>query len=138
MIDFRRMRWLIRKAGEAYNKWQEAEAAAVSIGSPRITDMPRSRDVGNPVERAVIKVEQVYDAYRETLQELQAMREELGPLIDELPDPDDKAIMRLRYMQGYSPEIIADSNLFPLGRRAVYNHLVHAEQVINCRRAQNG
>lgn len=103
----------------------------MSIGSPRLSDMPKSRDVGNPVERSVIKIEEIYQAYREALTELQAMRDQLEPLIDALPDPDDKALMRLRYIQGFSPEVIAESEMFPLARRAVYNHLFHAEQMIN-------
>lgn len=92
--------------------------------------MPKARTVSSTVERNVIKIEQIYEAYREAVDELDAMRRELKPLIDALDDPDDRAIMRLRYMDGYSPEVIADSNLFPLSKRAVYNHLRHAERSI--------
>ena len=53
------------------------------------------------------------------------MRFELDPLISKLERGDDRAIMRLRYIKGFSPEYIAEA----IGRtgRYVYYHISQAE-----------
>ena len=64
MIDFRRLRDLLNRLPDAWQQWQWAANDAAHIGSPIITDMPRSRDVGDPVARAVIKADNMYRAYQ--------------------------------------------------------------------------
>ena len=66
------------------------------------------------------------DAYREILDELQRMRDALDPLIDTLDNADDRAVMRLRYIKGYSPEDIADA--IYRTNRSIYYYLARAEK----------
>ena len=66
------------------------------------------------VADGAIQIDEVKRAYRETLGELEQMKRELDPLIDELENPDDRAVMRLRYIECYSPEDIAEGGETPL------------------------
>jgi DNA-directed RNA polymerase specialized sigma24 family protein len=53
------------------------------------------------------------------------MQRELDPLIDNLDKPDDRAVMRLRYIECYSPEDIAEA--IHRTDRSVYYYLSRAE-----------
>lgn len=132
MIDFRRMRWLISKLQRVQWDVEQKTANATRI-TTNITGMPRGGG-GNRQETALIILADVLDAYQDTRNELEAMRSELRPLLDALPDPDEKAIMRLRYMDGYSPEEIPA--MVKLSRASVYAHIKRAERKI--RGGQNG
>lgn len=132
MIDFRRMRWLISKLQRVQWDVERKMANATRITSV-ITGMPRGGS-GNRQEEAYVILADVLDAYKDTMDELDTMRAELKPFIDALPDPDEKAIMILRYMDGYSPEEIP--GMVKLSRASVYGHLKRAERKI--RGGQNG
>lgn len=54
------------------------------------------------------------------------MRQELQPMIDALEDPTAKALMRLRYMDGFTPGVIEKSSLFNMSRRGIYYKLREA------------
>lgn len=126
MIDFKRMRWLISKLQRVQWDVERKTANATRITSV-ITGMPRGGS-GNRQEEAYIILADVLDAYQDTIDELEAMRAELKPYLDALPDPDEKAIMRLRYMDGYSPEEIPA--MVDLSRASVYAHIKRAERKI--------
>lgn len=126
MIDFRRMRWLISKLQRVQWDVERKTANATRITSV-ITGMPRGGS-GNRQEEAYVILADVLDAYKDTMDELDTMRAELKPFIDALPDPDEKAIMILRYMDGYSPEEIP--GMVKLSRASVYAHLNRAERKI--------
>jgi len=126
MIDFRRMRWLMGKLDRI--KWdvERKEANATRITSV-ITGMPRGGG-GNRQEDAYVILADVLDAYREAIQELDDMRGELIPLIDSLPDPDGRAVMRMRYLDGYHPDEIATAIRRDV--RSVYRYLKRSERQI--------
>ena len=132
MIDFVRMRWLIKKCPRMEWEVEKKMAAATRITSC-VTGMPRGGK-GNRGEDAIIALSDVEDAYKEILDELKAMRKELAPLIDNLEDPDEKAAMRMRYIQGHRPTEIAKS-LYRTDR-SIYIYLKRAERRI--RGKQNG
>ena len=62
------------------------------------------------------------------LSELHDMRVILDPLINELDNADDRAVMRLRYIKGYSPEDIAEA--IHRSDRSIYYYLSRAEDQI--------
>lgn len=126
MIDFRRMRWLIGKLQRVQWDVERKMANATRITSV-ITGMPRGGG-GNRQEEANVILADVLDAYQDAAAELESMRTELKPLVDALPDPDEKAIMILRYFDGYSPEDIPE--MVKLSRATVYAHLNRAERKI--------
>ena len=61
-----------------------------------------------------------------TPEELKEMRDILEPIIDRINDPDERAIMRLRYLKGYGTESI--SNAIYKTERAVYYVLSRVEK----------
>lgn len=135
MIDFVRMRELIREAPRRCYAVEAARARAYGSGV-RLTGMPGGSSSGDKLERDAITIMEVEVAYLETLKELRVMQAELRPMIDRLEDAGERAVMRLRYLDGYSPDRIASSELVPMARMTVYRHLRRAEE--NIRRMQVG
>lgn len=134
MIDLERMRYLMRKIPDL--KWDvERRMANATRITSVLTGMPGGSGKNQKMEAAIIALVQVKKAYREAIAELDAMRQELTPLIDALEDPDEKAVMRLRYLDGHTPDEIAQ--MVNRARSGVYMYLTRAERQIR-RAAQNG
>lgn len=130
MINLYRMRQLMRQVPRKLWQIEQEEARATKITTV-LTGMPRGGSGRNQVEEGAIKLAELKEAYAETLGELHYMRIELEPLISELDNTDDRAVMRLRYIQGFSPEDIAES--IHRTDRSIYYYLSRAENEI-CRR----
>lgn len=128
-FDFQRMRYLIGKIPEARFRIEKARAKAEKMTSV-ITGMPHgSGGDHSPVEDGAIKIAELIAAYKEVVDELDGMREILNAYIDQLEDPDEKGIMRLRYMDGYTIPQIANAT-YKCDRR-VQQILRSAEQKIS-------
>ena len=124
MIILCRMRRLIKQVPPMLWDIELAEANATKI-TATITGMPRGSDNHSKVEDGAIKISALKDAYAEVIDELNVMREELSPLIDTLEDPDDRAVMRLRYIKGFRPEEFAHERYRTA--RSIYYYLKRAE-----------
>ena len=124
MVNLFRMRKLIRETVKLQWRKEQATAKATKITAV-LTGMPRGSGTGNQVEDGAIKISEVNDAYREVVAELEDMQKELDPLIDTLEKADDRAVMRLRYIKGYSPEDIAEA--IHRTDRSIYYYLSRAE-----------
>lgn len=129
MVDFVRMRWLIKKVPKLNFDIERAESNA-TISGIGYSDMPKAQSRGDRMERSVISLSDARDAYNEVINELNGMRKELIPMIDTLEDPDARAVMRLRYIHGYSPDEIADRNIALMSRASVYRWLRKSESAI--------
>ena len=127
MVNLYRMRWLMRVTIKARWKVEKAMANATKITTV-LTGMPRGGGSHDQVGDGAIKVDEVKQAYREVLAELEQMQKGLDPLIDHLDNPDDRAVMRLRYIECYSPEDIAEA--IHRTDRSVYYYLSRAEDQI--------
>lgn len=125
MIDFLRMRYLINKLPDILWDIEQKEANATRITS-NITGMPRGGGGLNQSENAKLALIDAKDAYREALKELEEMRHELEPQLLQLEDENERAIMRLRYIYGYSPGTIAQTISYH--PRTVYRYLMAAER----------
>lgn len=124
MVNLYRMRQLIRQTVKVQWKLEQEEARATKITTV-LTGMPRGGGNHDQVQDGAIKIAELKDAYREVLNELEEMRKVLDPLINSLENPDDRAVMRLRYIKGFSPEDIADA--ICKTDRSVYYYLSRAE-----------
>ena len=124
MINLYRMRKLIRDTVKLQWKVEQERAKATKI-TAAMTGMPRGSDNHSRVEDGAIKIADVTDAYREVVTELEAMRSELDPLISTLENADDRAVMRLRYIKGFSSEDIAEA--IHRTDRSIYYYLGRAE-----------
>ena len=124
MVNLFRMRQLMRFSIKARWKVEKEMARATKI-TTTLTGMPRGGAGHDQVAEGAIKIDEIKQAYRETLGELEQMQSELDPLIDNLDNPDDRAVMRLRYIECYSPEDIAEA--IHRTDRSVYYYLSRAE-----------
>lgn len=125
--DFLRMRYLMRRVPRLEWDMERKMSNAAKI-TTTITGMPRGSGNHSKVEDGAIILATVKDAYREVIAELEALRARLSPLIDMLEDPDEKAVMRMRYLNGLNPEQIA--LVICRSDRMVYIYLKRAERKI--------
>lgn len=124
MINLFRMRQLLRQTVKVQWRIEQEEARATKITTV-LTGMPRGGGQHDQVQDGAIRVAELRDAYREIMEELDTAQAALDPLISELEDADDRAVMRLRYIKGFSPEDIAEA--IHRTDRSVYYYLSRAE-----------
>ena len=124
MINLFRMRQLLRQTVKVQWRIEQEEARATKITTV-LTGMPRGGGQHDQVQDGAIRVAELRDAYREIMEELETAQAALDPLISELDDADDRAVMRLRYIKGFSPEDIAEA--IHRTDRSVYYYLSRAE-----------
>ncbi len=127
MIDLYRMRQLIRQTVKVEWRIEQEQARATKITSI-ITGMPRGGSQRDQVQDGAIRIVELKEAYAEIIRELEQMRSELDTLISQMVDADDRAVMRLRYIKGWSPEDIAEA--IHRTDRSVYYYLSRAEDVL--------
>lgn len=126
-INLYRMRRLIRETGKLMWKIEREQAYATKCSAP-LSELNWGRGNRSRVEEGAIRIIELKDAYREVLEELEKMRDELDPLISSLKNADDRAVMRLRYIKGYCPEDISDAVC--LTERMVYYILRRSENAL--------
>ena len=124
MINLFWMRQLLRQTVKVQWRIEQEEARATKITTV-LTGMPRGGGQHDQVQDGAIRVAELRDAYREIMEELETAQSALDPLISELEDADDRAVMRLRYIKGFSPEDIAEA--IHRTDRSVYYYLSRAE-----------
>ncbi|MBR3333295.1 MAG: sigma-70 region 4 domain-containing protein [Clostridia bacterium] len=129
MVNLYRMRQLMRQVPRKLWQIEQENAKATKITTV-LTGMPRGGSGKNQVEDGAIKLTELKEAFAEVANELHYMQLELAPLISELDNPDDRAAMRLRYIEGYSPEDIAEA--IHRTDRSIYYYLSRAENEL-CR-----
>ena len=125
MVNLSRMRVLIAYEQRLQFDRLKKFAKATKI-TTTITGMPRGSGTGNQVEDGAIAMMEVEYAYHEVIAELMAMRAELEELLPELDNPDDLAVMRLRYVSGFRLKDIPEAAA--MSERAMYYHLSGAER----------
>lgn len=123
-INLYRMRQLLRQTVKV--QWRiEQEAAKATKITTVLTGMPRGGSQNNQVQDGAIRIAELRDAYREIVDEITSLQAALDPLISTLDNADDRAVMRLRYIKGFSPEDIAEA--IHRTDRSVYYYLSRAE-----------
>lgn len=130
MIDFERMRYLMKRIPRAKENLYDARVRASSV-SQILSDMPKGnggteskieRDVSN-----IIRSEEVLKALQD---ELKQMRDELLPLIQSMEDPY-KSVMYHRYIKGLSVRETAIETIY--SESYVFEMVRNAESQINKR-----
>ena len=124
MVNLYRMRKLIRDTVKLQWRVEQEQSKATKITTV-LTGMPRASGNHSKVEDGAIRVAELTEAYSEVLTELSVMRQELEPMISTLSNADDRAVMRLRYIKGFSAEDIAEA--VHRTDRAIYYYLSRAE-----------
>ncbi len=81
--------------------------AVTALKSPGMSGMPRGSDRGDNLERMAIRViaskERAEKARAKVLKEM----DEIEAMIESLEDNEQKAVLRLRYIKGYTWEEVA-------------------------------
>lgn len=124
MVNLYQMRKLIRDMVKIQWKIEQEHAKATKTTAV-LTGMPHGGSRHNQVEDGAIRISDVKEAYREIVAELERMKAELDPLIGSLDNADDRAVIRLRYIKGFSPEDIAEA--IHRTDRSIYYYLSRAE-----------
>ena len=130
MVNLYRMRQLMRQVPRKLWQIEQEKARATKITTV-LTGMSRSGSGKNQVEDGAIKLAELKEAYAAVANELHYMQVELIPLIDTLEDARLSATMRLRYINGYSQDEIADA--IYVADRTVRRYLMLAEKEL-CKR----
>jgi DNA-directed RNA polymerase specialized sigma24 family protein len=130
MVNLYRMRQLMRQVPRKLWQIEQEKAKATKITTV-LTGMPRGGSGRNQVEDGAIKLAELKEAYEAVMNELHYMQIELIPLIDTLEDARLSAAMRLRYINGYSQNEIADA--IYVADRSVRRYLMLAEREL-CKR----
>ena len=125
MVNLYRMRMLMRQIPRKLWQIEQAEARATKITTV-LTGMPRGGGQHDQVQDGAIKLAELREAYKAVESELEQMQAELLPLIDTLEDARLSATMRLRYINGYGQEEIADA--IYVADRTVRRYLYQAER----------
>lgn len=108
MVVFERMRYLKSKIpGEQMDRLR-AMAKATKVSPGQLDGMPHGSGVGNPVLEGVILIEDVIEAYRDAIEELRTMQDELLGYLVLLSDLDQKAFLKLFYVDLYTIPAIAE------------------------------
>lgn len=131
MIDFVRMRVLIKQIPKCLFALERTRSRAEGTQSQVISDMPRGGSgSGDKMLGDIIDMDEMQSAYVEAVQELTQLRSELSPYINKLDNAKEKGIVRLRYMYGYSPDEIAKDEKINIPKTTVCRCLDIAERKI--------
>lgn len=125
MISFSQMQKMITSELRLKKLYGSKFDSATNI-SPVLTGMPHGSGTTSKVETGAVALVEVYEAYREMFENLESMRKELDEMLPSLGNDDDIAIMRYRYIFGYSPKMIPRK--INLSERSVFYHLLHSER----------
>lgn len=106
MLDLRRMRFLINRLPAARFRVDKAMARATKTTTV-LTGMPRGSGTGDQTADGAILLQLAREALDRIETELSEMRAELGPMIEQIDEPLQKSVMRLRYMDGMRVREIA-------------------------------
>lgn len=126
-INLARMRRLMRETERIIFRIGKARENATRT-TGKLSWEPHGTDISKPVEIGGVQIADLENAYREVFEELQSMRRTLDPIISRLEDPDERAVMRLRYIHGYKPDDIAEA--LGMTERMIYYILSKAERKI--------
>lgn len=123
MMDFAKMRHLNNRVPLARLRVERAMSKATRCTAV-LTGMPRGSGNGSQVETGVVLLEAARAALTAITSELDRLREELAPMLEQIQDPTVRLVMTMRYMEGVSAREIAwrlnysESHVFYLVRNA--------------------
>lgn len=126
-MNLRRMRYLINRLPMARFRVEKAMSTATKTTAP-ITGMPAGSGVSDPVQRGTELLEMARERYRAIREELAALQDEAGPLIDALDDPLERTVMQMRYLDGVSAREIAYRLSY--SERHIFRTLAEAEREV--------
>lgn len=98
--------------------------------TPSLSGMPHGSGVSSRVEESVIDVVAAKTTYKDILDKLAEMRQELEPYIDQIDDISIRVCMRLRYIQGLSVYDNRFTNTACLCERVCYRKLEKGEALV--------
>ena len=106
MVNLAEMRRNIQNAAGIQEAIEKARLAATR--STTMPDgLPHVRKSNSKVEAGAVKIAMLEEQHAALLAQIEQDRAELAVMISGLADYDQKAVMRLRYLKGYKPELIA-------------------------------
>lgn len=129
MVDLGKMRKLMKQLPRKLRAIDDAMERATKI-TPTLSGMPHGSGVNSKVEESAIDVVMAKAAYKDVLDKLDEMRQELEPYIDQIEDCGIRVCMRLRYIQGLSVYDNRFTNTACLCERVCYRKLEKGEAIV--------
>lgn len=87
---------------------QRAEEAATRT-TVTIDGMPHTKQIRSRVETGAVTIADLKAQHAAVTDQLQQMKAELEVMFTAVDDPDQRAILRLHYLNGHKIELIADA-----------------------------
>lgn len=106
MVNLSELSRNVQRAAGILEEIEQARMRATRTTST-LDGMPHTQKTRSKVEGAAVAIAYLEEKYADLLEEIRQAREELADMITALADPDQQAVLRLRYIKGYRPETIA-------------------------------
>ena len=106
MVSIAEMERTRKAADRILEEIDKAEASAERT-SARYDGMPHSKNTQSKVETGAVIAADLQTKHAELLAQLDEMKTELEEMFSTIDAADRRAVMRLRYLNGYKPEQIA-------------------------------
>ena len=106
MVNLSELSRNVQRAAGILEEIEQARLRATRTTST-LDGMPHTRKTRSKVESAAVAIAYLEEKHADLLEEIRQTREELADMITALTDPDQQAVLRLRYLKGYRPETIA-------------------------------
>lgn len=90
----------------------------ISIGSPTLSDMPKSQSISNPIEDNIIAKDNLKRKLNKLQQRKLKEEKKVEKFISTIPDPNVRTIFRRRYIYFQSWDLIIEES--PYSDRHVY------------------
>ena len=120
MVSLAEMERTRKAAARILEEIDNAESHA-ERKTARFDGMPRDRNTRSKVEIGAVIAADLQTKHAELLAQLDEMKTELAEMLSSIDEVDRRAVMRLRYLNGYKPEQIAAGCVMSV--RSVYRFM---------------
>ena len=126
-ISFCQMRWMMRTTDYLKHRISNERDGTIRI-SACVSRIPKDRRNHSQIEESVIEIVDMENECRELETRLKEMQDILDSLIGGLDNPNDRVLLRLRYMKCFRPEDIAGISHHTIN--FIYHALGRAERAL--------
>lgn len=96
LTDFRNMN---REIDNEIERLDRLQSKMYSVGSPQITDMPRSSSPSNDKMTSIVaRKMELEEKIKEMIRSQEEERKKLEDIINRIKKPDERAVIRMRYL----------------------------------------
>lgn len=90
----------------------EQDRAASQLRSPQLSGMPRAGKISDPTAESAQRFAALMDRYEASAAELYGRMSEIEAAIAEVPNPDQRYMLRAHYLRGLEWEAVAEEKSY--------------------------